>query len=67
MSRRADYIDLLWRYQNAVGPIGRGSRLMPPDPALHEFKALLLEEWKTSLALVEEARHLAMQRRSLTP
>jgi Fic family protein len=63
MSRRADYIDLLWRYQNAVGRIGRGSRLLPPHPALHEFESLLLEEWQKSTALVEEANQLAKQRR----
>jgi hypothetical protein len=63
MSRRSDYIDLLWRYQNAVGRIGRGSRLLPPHPALHEFESLLLEEWQKSTSLVEEANQLAKQRR----
>jgi Fic family protein len=62
MSRRSDYIDLLWRYQKAVGRIGRGSRLLPPNPALREFEDLLLEEWKKSIALVEEARQLKTQR-----
>ena len=62
MSRRSDYIDLLWRYQNAVGRIGRGSRLLPPHPALRDFESLLLEEWKKSTSLVEEARQLAKQR-----
>jgi hypothetical protein len=64
MSRRADYIDLLWRYQNAVGRIGRGSRLLPPHPALRDFESLLLEKWKKSTSLVEEARQLARQRSS---
>jgi len=64
MSRRADYIDLLWRYQNAVGRIGRGSRLLPPHPALREFESLLLEGWKKTTSLVEEARQLARQRSS---
>lgn len=64
MSRRSDYIDLLWRYQNAVGRIGRRSRLLPPHPALREFESLLLEESKKSTSLVEEARQLARQRRS---
>jgi Fic family protein len=67
VSRRADYIDLLWRYQNAVGRIGRGSRLLPPHPTLREFESLLLEEWKKSTSIVEEARQLHTQRRSLTP
>jgi hypothetical protein len=67
MSRRSDYIDLLWRYQNAVGRIGRRSRLLPPHPALRDFESLLLKEWQKSTSLVEEARQLARQRRSLTP
>lgn len=46
MARRAEYIDLLWRYQNAVGRIGRGSRLLPAHPALRDFKSLLLGEWE---------------------
>jgi hypothetical protein len=63
MSRRSDYIDLLWRYQNAIGRIDRRSRLLPPHPALHEFESLLLEEWQKSTSLVEEANQLAKQRR----
>lgn len=62
MSRRAEYIDLLWRYQNAVGRIGRGSRLLPSHPALREFEVLLLSEWKKTTLLVEEARQLARPR-----
>jgi hypothetical protein len=64
MSRRSDYIDLLWRYQNAVGRIDRGSRLLLPHPALRDFEFLLLEEWKKTTSIVEEARQLAMQRES---
>ncbi len=67
MSRGGDYIDLLWHYQNAVGRIGRGSRLLPPHPTLREFESLLLEEWKKSTSIVEEASQLHTQRRSLTP
>ena len=66
MARRGDYIDLLWRYQNAVGRIGRGSRLLRPHPALRELESLLLEVWQKSTSLVEEARQIATQRRSLT-
>ena len=62
MSRRGDYIDLLWIYQNAVGRINRGSRLLPPHPTLREFESLLLEEWQKSTSLVEEACQLARQR-----
>ena len=64
MSRRSDYIDLLWRYQNAVGRIGRGSRLLSPHTALREFESLLLEEWQKSTSLVEEAHQITVQRRS---
>jgi len=64
MSRRAEYIDLLWRYQNAVGRISRGGRLLPPHPALREFETLVLTEWKKTTSLVDEARQLARQRRS---
>ena len=64
MSRRAEYIDLLWRYQNAVGRIGHASRLLPPHPALREFESLLLEEWQKTTSLLDEARQLAMQRRT---
>jgi hypothetical protein len=67
MSRRGDYIDLLWRYQNAVGLIGLGSRLLLPHPALRDFESLLLKEWQKSTSLVEEARQFTRQRRSLTP
>ena len=64
MSRRGDYIDLLWRYQNAVDRMARGSRLLPPHHALREFESLLLEEWQKSTSLVEEARQLARKRQS---
>jgi hypothetical protein len=64
MSRRSDYIDLLWRYQNTVGRIDRGSRLLPPHPALRELESLLQEEWQKSTSLVEEARQLARQHQS---
>ena len=66
MSRRAEYIDLLWRYQNAVGRIGRGGRLLPPHPALREFEALLLSEWKKTTLLVEETQQLALKRKNAT-
>ena len=64
MSRRSNYIDLLWRYQNAVGRIERGSRLLSPHTALREFESLLLEEWQKSTSLVEEAHQITVQRRS---
>jgi Fic family protein len=62
MARRAEYIDILWRYQNAVGRIGRRSRLLPRHPALREFEDLLLCEWKKTTHLVEEARQMTLRR-----
>jgi fido (protein-threonine AMPylation protein) len=62
--RRADYIDVLWEYQNAVGPIKRGSRLLPPHPALRRFETLVIQEWAPTVKLVEEARHRDASRRA---
>ena len=59
---RAEYIDLLWNYQNAVGVIQRNDRLVPHHPAIPAFKSFLREEWKESLRLIEEARKLASSR-----
>jgi len=61
--RRAEYIDLLWDYQNAVGVIQRNDRLLPPHPTLSAFKSFLREEWKESVRLIKEARKLASGRR----
>ncbi|MEI8205738.1 MAG: Fic family protein [Kiritimatiellales bacterium] len=60
--RRAEYIDLLWNYQNAVGVIQRNDRLLPPHPAIPAFKSFLREEWQESLRLISEANKLASQR-----
>lgn len=60
--RRADYIDLLWEYQNAVGKINRRSRLAPPHPALARFATLLTDEWQHTVALVETARKRESER-----
>jgi fido (protein-threonine AMPylation protein) len=62
--RRTDYIDVLWEYQNAVGPIKRGSRLLPPHPALRRFEALVLQEWAPTVKLVEDARRRDASRRA---
>jgi Fic family protein len=59
---RAEYIDLLWTYQTAVGVIQRFDRLLPPHPAVATFKSFLRSEWKESLRLIEEARKLADRR-----
>lgn len=61
-ARRAEYIDLLWNYQNSVGVIQRNDPLLPPHPAIPAFKSFLREEWKESLGLIEEARKLAVRR-----
>jgi len=60
--RRADYIDLLWQYQSTVGTIKRGSRLLPPHPAIRQFEELLRQGWQTTVAMVEEARQRQAQR-----
>ena len=62
LARRSDYIDLLWDYENGVGVIKRGDPLLPPYNALSAFKALLREEWRESLRLVEETRQKAANR-----
>lgn len=56
LERRAEYIDLLWSYENAVGIIKRDDPFLPQHPAITSFKTLLREEWNESLQLVEEAR-----------
>jgi Fic family protein len=60
--RRAEYIDLLWNYQNAVGVIQRKDQLLPSHAAIPAFKSFLREEWKESLRLIEEARKLTSSR-----
>lgn len=61
-TRRAEYIDLLWSYENEVGMIQPGGTLLPAHSAIRAFKALLREEWRESLRLVEEARRQARKR-----
>lgn len=60
--RRAEYIDLLWTYENTIGVIQRSDRLLPPHPSLTAFKALLRKEWKESIRLVEDAKQQAARR-----
>lgn len=55
-ARRSDYIDLLWEYQNAAGPVRRDARLLPPHPAIARFESLVREAWTQSASLVEDAR-----------
>ncbi len=62
LARRAEYIDLLWNYENAVGVIKTDDPLLPSSPALASFKVLLREEWRESLRLVEEAQNQAALR-----
>lgn len=62
LARRADYIDLLWGYENAVGLIQPNAPLLPPHPVIASFKTFLREEWRESLRLVEEARKKAIAR-----
>jgi len=62
MSRRAEYIDLLWTYENAAGQIKAGDRLLPPHNTASLFKKMLREEWRESITLIETARQQAQQR-----
>jgi Fic family protein len=64
LERRAEYIDLLWEYENAVGLIQADDSLLPPHPSVSQFKKLVREEWRESLRLVEDARNVAKQRSS---
>lgn len=64
MSRRPEYIDMLWMYQNAVGPIKVADRLLPPHALFLPLKAMLKEEWKQTFNLVEEAHKQAQQRKA---
>ena len=63
-SRRVEYIDLLWEYENAVGVIGKNDRLLPSHPSITGFKALLREEWQESVQIVYDAQKQAAARRS---
>ncbi len=60
--RRAEYIDLLWNYQDAAGVIHRTDRLLPPHPGIPAFKAFLRGEWQASLRLLDDARQLSAKR-----
>lgn len=63
-SRRSEYVDLLWTYENAVGPIQAGERLLPPHESISVFKTMLREEWSETFGLVEKAREQAEQRKT---
>ena len=54
--KRGEYIDLLWDYQNAVGRIRKGSRILPPHPAIRRFEEMLKDQWQVTADLVEDAR-----------
>ncbi len=62
---RAEYIGLLWEYQNAVGPMTRGAQLLPPHPAIRRMERLLQDEWKKTVSIVEEARQLEIKRKKV--
>lgn len=64
MSRRTEYIDLLWTYENAVGQIHAGERLLPPHESVAAFRQILREEWKETFDLVEKARKQAERRKT---
>lgn len=60
---RAAYLDCLWNYQTAVGVLRQKDPLLPPHPALQDFKRFLKNEWRASFELVETTREQARQRR----
>jgi len=60
--RRAEYIDLLWSYQNEVGVIRSKDRLLPPGEQINAFKKMIKDEWQTVQKLVNDARIQAQQR-----
>jgi Fic family protein len=62
LERRAEYIDLLWGYEDAVGVISRDDRLLPPHPSITRFKALLREEWRESVTMAATAHEQAAAR-----
>lgn len=62
LEQRAEYIDLLWNYESAVGIIKQNDRLLPTHPSLSAFKSLLRREWKESLRLMDEAHQQAILR-----
>jgi len=54
---RAEYINALWSYQRAVGPISRAhADLLPESERLAPLRELVRVWWKATLALVDEAR-----------
>jgi len=62
LERRAEYIDLLWDYESAVGVVKRDDRLLPLHPAIAAFKVMLREEWREAVRIVEEAHQQATAR-----
>ena len=62
MSRRVEYIDMLWRYQNAVGQIKAGDRLLPPHDSIYGLKEMLRSEWREIIEMVNEAHKQAQKR-----
>jgi Fic family protein len=61
-AQRANYIDRLWEYENAVGVIKPSGPLLPPHPSIANFKSLLRAEWQESHKLVQAARNQAAAR-----
>jgi Fic family protein len=62
LGRRAEYIDLLWNYQNEVDTIKAGDQLLPPHDSIRDFKHMLREAWEESANMVAQARQQADQR-----
>ena len=62
--RRGDYIGILWEYEHAVGKIRHNTPLVPPYPAIEQFKHFLRAEWRQTLDLVETFRKRESERRA---
>jgi len=53
--KKAEYIDILWNYENAVGQITTDDRLLESDESITEFKQLIKKEWEESYKLIKKA------------
>jgi len=62
VENRARYINILWRYQCAVGQLREGKALLPKHRAVGEFRKFIQGEWSRSIEIVEEARAMQVRR-----
>ncbi len=67
VENRARYIEILWRYQWAVGQLRAGKPLLPKHRAVGEFRKFVQGEWSRSIEIVEEARAMQARRGYFAP